>query len=146
VDSYSQLIISQSLGLRRPKYMKVLRAPKLFNQFAGGIVISVDQIHADSCICQTRHLFIEKQRRLETLEPGVVKVARDDKEIHFFGNRGFENLLERAPCGVPYLGCRSAGILSEALKWRIEMDIGAVDEPHVPGAHLSMRSLNVPDI
>jgi len=116
-----------------PKNVDVFGWPKLFDQFARGIVISVDQIDFDACISQTGHLLVEKQRRFKALEPGVIEIARNYEKVNAFGDGGIQYFLERTPRRIPNFLYRSSGVFSETLKRRVKVNICAVDEFHILG-------------
>src|SRR5579863_8824008 len=133
MDRQPQFVVRKALRLGGPKNVDVLGRTQLFDQFAGGVVVSVDQINIDAGICEAGHLLIEKQRRFKTLEPGVVKVARDYEKVNALGDGGIQYFLERASRRIPNFLYRSSGVFSETLKRRVKMNICAVDEFHLLG-------------
>ena len=61
MDRQPQFVIQKGVWFGRTKNVDVLWWSQLLDQFAGGIVISVDQIDIDAGIRETGHLLVEKQ-------------------------------------------------------------------------------------
>lgn len=92
-----QHISAKRLRLVGPKDVYIRWRTKLLDQFAGGIMIAVDERDVDPGLFQPRHLSVEEQRRPKALQADVVEVASDDDEVNLMGQSGIQQLLEGAP-------------------------------------------------
>src|SRR6185437_14560321 len=93
----------------------------------------IDKVNIDARIFHPGDLLGEKHSGLEALEPYVVEIARNDQKIDVLCESGIHHLFKCATRGAANLVDRGSGELGKTLKWRIQMNVSAVNELELHG-------------